>query len=109
MFEYEIMLGLNDKDTHKQEFNIDFVIDIVGRWFDSCTIQKCIGFYKGEKENSLKITVYTEKSLEYMKYQVGTFGLTFNQECVILKDCFLDETFFINPADYGTYSPIKTA
>lgn len=82
---YEIMIGLNDMKSHVQVIPTDTAIDTIGKTFGSCTIQKCIGFYNGEKEISLKVTVYGvmhEKAREACQ----KIRRLLNQECVILTD-----------------------
>ena len=91
---YEIMIGLNDKDSHKQEMATKEAIKFVGEMLGSCTIQQCIGFYNGEQEISLKVTVYgvyfgeIKNTCKYIRQ-----GL--NQECVILTNIKEQESTFI--------------
>ena len=91
---YEIMVGLNDKDSHKQEISTDDAIEIVGTLFGSCTIQQCIGFYNTEKETSLRVTVYGQYYQE-MKCTCQEVRRRLNQECVILTNIKEQESTFI--------------
>lgn len=91
---YEIMVGLNDKDTHTQEVTTQEAIETVGTLLGSCTIQTCIGFYQGEQETSLKVTVYGQHFKE-MKCTCQEIRRRLNQECVILTDIKEQESTFI--------------
>lgn len=53
-----LFIGMNDKDLHKQVIDADVFYAAVGREFESCTVYEAIGFYKGEREKSLKIEVF---------------------------------------------------
>lgn len=53
-------IGLNDKKTKKQKVKTDYAINLVGEHVRNCTITPTIGFYKGERENSLKTEMLEE-------------------------------------------------
>nr|CAI9750360.1 hypothetical protein JOCKYQNQ_JOCKYQNQ_CDS_0019 [Autographiviridae sp.] len=91
---YEIMVGLNDKDSHQQEVSTQEAIETVGTLLGSCTIQQCIGFYMGEQETSLKVTVYGQRFKE-MKCTCQEIRRRLNQECVILTNIKEQESTFI--------------
>lgn len=91
---YEIMVGLNDKDSHTQEITTDDAMNLVGMLFGDCTIQQCIGFYQGEREQSLKVTVYGQYFKE-MKCTCQEIRRRLNQECVILTNIKEQESTFI--------------
>lgn len=90
----EVMVGLNDKDTHQQEMAIDEAMDLVGDIFPDCTIQECTGFYKGERERSLKVSVYGVTLQEAMD-KAHEAKRRFNQECVIVTEIKTQVSHFI--------------
>lgn len=93
---YEIMVGLNDKDTQKQEIPTEKAMEELARaFFPNCTMQECIGFYKGMKETSLKITVYGESKGSLTKACMKVCHML-NQECVILTNIKTQESTWIN-------------
>lgn len=52
-------------------------------WDTDCTITKTIGFYKGQRENSLKVDIYdiaVDSAVDMASY----FARIFQQECVAL-------------------------
>lgn len=90
----EIMVGLNDKDTHQQEVTQEEGQALIGEVFQDCTIQECVGFYKGEREKTLRVTVYgvtlkdaIEKAQEVKR--------RLNQECVIVTEIKTQVSHFI--------------
>lgn len=89
-------LGLNDKDTHKQEKSMEEVYRQLGIIFNKhgCTITECIGFYKGEKEKSLKIECYDMLDITATTI-ARRLANTFNQECVYLTEMKTNHTEFI--------------
>lgn len=91
---YEIMVGLNDKDSHQQEVSTQEAIETIGTLLGSCTIQQCIGFYMGEQETSIKVTVYGQRFKE-MKSTCQEIRRRLNQECVILTNIKEQESTFI--------------
>lgn len=90
----EIMVGLNDKDTHQQEIGTDEALGMIGEIYQDCTIQECVGFYKGEKEKSFKVTVYGVPLKEAMDKAQET-KRRFNQECVIVTEIKTQMSYFI--------------
>ena len=88
-------VGLNDQYLKQQVYtNIDHYINTVGNFAPNCTITPCIGFYKGMRENSLKIEVYDITEVEANNL-ANTLKESFNQECVALTNLTVNKTVFI--------------
>lgn len=86
-------IGLNDKDEHKQLFTNDeakaMIITIFGFYYDSFTITECTGVYKGETENTFKVTVMSN----YIRYVsdsdeelITMLKEHLNQECIGVEE-----------------------
>lgn len=86
-------IGLNDKKTKKQHVKTDYAIQLVGEHVRNCTITETVGFYKGERENSLKVEIYNVDAYTAISY-AEHFALIFNQECVALT--VEGKTFFVD-------------
>lgn len=70
--------------TTKDGINIDIesAINKIGSETD-CTITRCVGFYKGKKEESLRVEIYdiaADSAVDMASY----FARIFQQECVAL-------------------------
>ena len=71
---------------------MDSAMDNIGKEVD-CTITRCVGFYKGQKENSLKVEIYNiavDRAISMASY----FSHIFKQECVAVT--VGDTTVFVN-------------
>lgn len=94
-------IGLNDKKTKKQRIKTDYAITLVGTHVRNCTITETVGFYRGERESSLKVEIYDVDAYTAISY-AEHFALIFNQECVALtaevKTFFVDA--FPSTAEY---------
>lgn len=86
-------IGLNDKKTKKQRITTDYAINLVGEHVRNCIITVTVGFYKGERENSLKVEIYGVDAYTAISY-AEHFALIFNQECVALTAG--GKTFFVD-------------
>lgn len=73
-------IGLTTEDG--EELDADTVINMIGMFAD-CTITRTIGFYKGVREDSLKVEVYGYKPTPAFEL-AAHFARSFNQECVAL-------------------------
>lgn len=74
-------IGMTTKDGVHLE--IESAMDAIGNETD-CTITKCIGFYKGRKEASLKVEIYgivVDRAVSMASY----FSHIFRQECVAVS------------------------
>ena len=78
-------IGLNEKDTHKQKYNFNTYLKILNSILldddvTSYTITKTIGFYRGEKENTIRLELLNDclssKAIENIKEVL-------NQECIM--------------------------
>ena len=100
-----VTLNIGCTTKHGVELNPDSMINTIGKNTD-CTITRTIGFYKGTRENSLKVDIYAiaaDSAVDMASY----FARVFMQECVALtvncKTHFitgrLSENEFINIVD----------
>lgn len=64
------------------EMNVESMINAIGERTD-CTITRTVGFYKGHRENSLKVDVY-DVHIDTAVVMAIRFARLFNQECVAL-------------------------
>ena len=59
---FDFGIGLNDKDTHHQRIQTveayKVVENVVSTYTDGATIYQSRGFYKGEWEESLQMTIF---------------------------------------------------
>lgn len=95
---FEIYLGLNDKDTKKQEVTTLDAYKICVNICKECSISEMTGFYthnNGEVvvEKSLKIEIFGKNGQE-VKTLAEQLRVTFNQESVIVNK-ILTQTEFI--------------
>lgn len=83
-------IGLNDKDTHKQEYKTNDLINSIVDIFNShnitgLTITQAIGVYNGERENSLVVSIIDRISEIEIIYICNDIKLELNQECVMVQ------------------------
>ncbi len=64
------------------EMDVESMINAIGERTD-CTITRTVGFYKGQRENSLKVDVYDVHSDTAVDMAIR-FARLFHQECVAL-------------------------
>ena len=74
------------------ELNPDSMINKIGKEAD-CTITRCVGFYKGKREESLKVEIYDTRS-DMAVAMASYFAHIFQQECVAVT--IGDKTVFVN-------------
>lgn len=84
MEEKKVNVVLNVGCTTKDgvELDVESMINFIGMYHD-CTITPTIGFYKGKRENSLKVEIY-ETTLDEMIAFSRYLASSFKQECVAL-------------------------
>lgn len=75
-----INVGCTTKDG--RELDVETMISCIGMHHD-CTITPTLGFYKGKRENSLKIEIYETTLKEMIAFSSYLAG-SFKQECVAL-------------------------
>ena len=73
-------IGLTTQDG--KELDMNTVVNMIGIFAD-CTITPTIGYYKGKRENSLKVEIYGYKATAAFTL-AAHFARSFNQECVAL-------------------------
>lgn len=89
-------IGLNDKDSHKQEKTIQEALNIIEEimnlaGIDSYTTSTVEGHYKNELETTIKVELV---GIALSQYYINLLKDRLNQECimVICKEC---ESHFI--------------
>ena len=70
---YNLYVGLNDKDTKKQEVATEQAKDIVNKVCGDCSIQEIVGYYTHEngeqvKENTLKVELLFKNESDVKLY-----------------------------------------
>ena len=73
-------IGCTDKDG--KVLNRNTMMDLIGL-FNDCTLTPTIGYYKGKRENSIKVEIYdiaVDIAVDMARYYANSF----NQECVAL-------------------------
>lgn len=83
-------IGMTTKDGVK--IDIDSAMDNIGKGTD-CTITRCVGFYHGQRENSLRVDIYdiaVDRAISMASY----FAHIFHQECVAVS--VENSTVFVN-------------
>lgn len=83
IYGYSVYIGMNDKDTHKQEISTENFKNIIGKAFENCTILETTGFYKGEQEKSLQVIVYGIDAKTVMM-KINELKKTLNQESILI-------------------------
>lgn len=78
-------IGLNDKDTHKQKYNFTTYLKMLNSILldddvTSYTITKTIGFYNGEKENTIRLELLNDCLSSIATENIKE---VFNQECIM--------------------------
>lgn len=91
-----LLIGLNDKDTLRQELNTDEVISWLQYQFDNCTITECAGSYKHmdgtvTKETSLQVSIY-DNNYNYID-DVIVIKYVLNQESIGVVTEYVDIKF----------------
>lgn len=81
VYGYSVYIGMNDKDAHKQEIKTENFKNIIGKAFENCTILDTTGFFRGEKEKSLQVTVY-DIDLKTLTMKINELKNTLNQESI---------------------------
>ena len=91
-------IGMTTKDGVK--IQMDSAMDIIGKETD-CTIIQTVGFYHGQRENSLKVEIY-DIEIDRAVAMASYFSHIFRQECiavsvgnttVFVNDDYTEETF----------------
>ena len=94
MEEKKVNVTMNIGCTTKNgvELNPDSMINKIGKETD-CTITRCVGFYKGHRENSLKVEIYDTRA-DIAVSMASYFAHIFMQECIAVT--VGDSTVFVN-------------
>ena len=82
-----LYIGMNDKDAHMQLHPQEFFIQAIAAEMD-CTIQPCIGVYKREVENSLKVENFDKTHAECVAI-ARRLCVILNQESIIVNGEFI--------------------
>ena len=87
---YVIYLGLNDKNTKKQEITTPAAVEKVARYMRDCTITECTGFYTHDDgtiitENTLKVEKIDFDGDFNMERAAADLKKMFNQEAIAVE------------------------
>lgn len=85
------VLNIGCTTKYGDVLNDENMIDFIGYYHD-CTITKTIRFYKGKRENSLKVEVYGVSISDAVDY-ASFYARCFEQECIALT--IKDTTVFV--------------
>lgn len=77
-----VVINIGCTTKHGVAMDIESMISAIGKETD-CTITKTIGFYKGKRENSLKVEIY-DIAVDRAVSMASYFAHIFRQECVAL-------------------------
>ena len=77
-----VVFNIGCTTKNGEEMDIEAMINAIGEYID-CTITRCVGFYKGKREDSLKVEVY-DIAVDDAVNKASFFSRVFNQECVAL-------------------------
>ena len=80
--ERNVTLNIGCTTKEGVKMNTEFMIDEIGYYTD-CTITRCVSFYKGKREDSLKVEVY-DIAVAAAVNKASFFARIFNQEGVAL-------------------------
>ena len=94
---FTLYIGLNDKDTKRQEISTLDAYKIVSRAIGDCSIQELTGFYTHHDgivvtEKTLKAEVFG-KTPEDIKKIAEFIKLALNQESVIIEKTIVSSEF----------------
>ena len=99
---YNLFLGLNDKDSKKQEFaTLDaykIASKLATKKFDGCTITQSQGYYRDSNnnlilENTLQIQIATNNKKAIFEY-CKLLKTIFNQECILIYETQYNTIFY---------------
>lgn len=85
---YIVYLGLNDKDTKKQERTtkdcIQLLKSIVSNYFYGATISSAIGYFEGKPEKSIRIELLYTNEKTVLNFATDLRDI-FNQQSVLVE------------------------
>ena len=92
-----LYVGLNDKDTKRQEISTLEAYKIISKAVGDCSIQELTGFYTHNDgqaviEKTLKVEIFGIDELKARKI-ADFIKFTLNQESVILEKTIVESTF----------------
>lgn len=93
---YRVYLGLNDRETGKQEITtknaIDMVKEIATQYFEGATISTAIGLFNGKPEKTI-VVYLTDTVDDQVKWFAEDLRDVFNQECVMIEKSMQNVAF----------------
>lgn len=87
-----VTLNIGCTTKHGVALNPDSMMNKIGKETD-CTITRCVGFYKGKRENSLRVEIYDTRA-DIAVSMASYFAHIFCQECVAVT--VGNSTVFVN-------------
>lgn len=90
MKKYNLYVGLNDKDSKRQEISTLDAYKVMMNYFDGATITEATGFYKHDDgtliiEKSLKVEILDFNDDFNLKASVADLKKLFNQESIAVQ------------------------
>ena len=92
MIKYVLSIGLNDKNTKKQEIETkmawDKIINILqNNYIEGATVYEAKGIYKLESENTARVEILDFEGNAYNKIigAIKDLKIELNQECIALE------------------------
>lgn len=82
MIKYYIYIGSNN-ETHKLEASRS--IDIISRYFEGFTAYEVIGYWRGSKENTLKVEVASDEGSTKVIRLCKELKKELQQEAILLE------------------------
>jgi len=68
-----------------KELEVDKIINITGKHFDGFTTEQVIGYWKGARENTLKIEIVTDSSDSTITKLCKELRVKLNQDAIMLE------------------------
>lgn len=85
---HTLYVGFNDKDQHIQVLDDAAFYEAIAREIESFTAFEAVGYYKGEREKSLKLEVFEKTHAELVAI-AKRLCVELNQETIIVDGEFV--------------------
>jgi hypothetical protein len=90
MTKYTLYIGLNDKDTKKQEIPTNGALVLLAQYLKDATVQECTGFYTHENgefiiEKSLRVEKLDFSDTFDVFAAIRDLKIIFNQESIAVE------------------------
>jgi len=86
---HEMTIGLNHQNG-VDTINREAAITAIGAKLQACTIFDAIGFWKGARENSLRVEIYSDADdIERLRRAAAELCVELHQDCIIVDGEFI--------------------